>query len=50
MEKARIMGCLVKLGFAVDVAEKIAQKVEIEGNKSLYLGHGVTVLIEKHTH
>jgi DNA-binding transcriptional MerR regulator len=50
MLKARWMGCLVKLGFEVDLAEKLAAAVALQEAKTCYLGHGVTVMLEKHSH
>jgi DNA-binding transcriptional MerR regulator len=47
--KARWMGCLVKLGIDVSSAERIARLV-VEGENKLYLGHGVTVIVEPHRH
>lgn len=49
-DKARLMKCLIDLGMATEVTEKIAQLSAVRGIKKLYIGHGVTLLIEPHTH
>lgn len=50
MLKARWMGCLIKLGFSVNEAEVIATAVTMQDAKRVHLGHGVTLLLEPHTH
>jgi DNA-binding transcriptional MerR regulator len=49
-DKARLMSCLVSLGFATERAEKIAHLTVHKDAKRLYIGHGVTLLIEPHSH
>lgn len=48
--KAKLMWCLSLTGFKTDVAERIANHAVKQNVKSFHLGHGVTVLIEPHTH
>lgn len=49
--KAKLMWCLARVGFKIDVAEQIAHcnTYDVQA-KTVHLGHGVTVLIEPHTH
>lgn len=50
-DKARLMACLIDRGFTVPAAEKIAQVNTYDQQaKSIFLGHGITVLIEPHSH
>lgn len=48
-DKARNIRCLTHVGFEVHQAEKIAQSVKL-GNVRIHLGHGVTIMYEKHRH
>lgn len=48
-KKARLMKCLIELGFELHLAEKIAA-FAVLGEYNLHLGHGVTLKIEDHTH
>jgi DNA-binding transcriptional MerR regulator len=48
-KKARLMLCLITLGFEVHLAEKISA-FAVLGEYKLHLGHGVTLLIEDHEH
>lgn len=49
VEKARMMSCLITLGFEVHLAERVAS-FSIAGEHKLHLGHGITLTIEKHDH
>jgi DNA-binding transcriptional MerR regulator len=49
-KKARVMRCLLDLGFKLETAHRIARLNVSTGEKRLHLGHGVTILIEPHTH
>jgi DNA-binding transcriptional MerR regulator len=48
-KKARLMKCLIELGFEVHLSNKIATFAAI-GEYNLFLGHGVTLRIEDHEH
>lgn len=47
--KAKMMQCLISLGFEVHLAEKVAT-FAVLGEYNLYVGHGVTLKIEPHDH
>jgi hypothetical protein len=49
VKKARLMSCLIKLGFEVQLAEKVAT-FAAAGEFKLAIGHGVTLTIEPHEH
>lgn len=50
-DKARLMKCLIDIGFRPERAEMIAQLNTYDAQaRSIHLGHGVTVLIEPHQH
>lgn len=49
-DKARIMSCLTSIGIATEKAEKIAEYHISKDAKRIYIGHGVTLLIEPHSH
>lgn len=49
--KAKLMACLIKVGFRVEFAEMIAQINTYDSQaKTIHLGHGVTILLEPHHH
>lgn len=51
VRKAKSMKCLIDIGFEVQLAARIAGLlVNNPDTKSVHIGHGVTVLIEPHTH
>ena len=48
-DKARLMQCMISVGFEVSFAEKVAS-FAIVGEYKLHVGHGITLLIEPHEH
>ena len=50
-DKARLMRCLMQVGFTASVAELLSQLNTYQmQTKRLFLGHGITLLIEPHPH
>lgn len=49
-DKARLMSCLISSGFVTHQAEKIAQAAAVGHNKHIFIGHGLTLMVEPHNH
>jgi DNA-binding transcriptional MerR regulator len=48
-DRARLLRCLTRVGIDMKLALKLADAVQ-QGNKTIYVGHGLTVTIEPHEH